>query len=176
MRPMSRRLQILLAIVGCAGVLALVDGGAAAAARGTATPAAVVRVHAVAHPATAAAVLKFLAHAGAAYYVFEHFIWKPYKAGDLHGFTHVFTIAKAGLAALFVYHELKVMAGDVKGSKLLSFLAAPIALAVAKLSSLKSAISGGKLTAIAGVQSDLGSISQKAGSKGFVIKEIEHAL
>lgn len=173
---MSRRVHIWLAIVGCAGVLAVADGAATAVARGQARPVPVVRVEAVAHPATAVAVIKFLAHAGAAYYVFDHFIWKPYKAGDLHGFTHVFTIAKAGLAALFVYHELKAMAGDVKNSKLLSFLTAPIALAIAKLSSLKSAISGGKLTVIATIESELSAISQKAGSKGVLIKEIVHAV
>ena len=65
---------------------------------------------------------KFLLHAGIAYYVFDHFIWKPYRAGDLHGFTHAFTIAKAAIAALFVYHEAKLMATDVKGSKSLKFL------------------------------------------------------
>jgi hypothetical protein len=173
---MSRRVQILLAIVGCAGALAIADGAAVAASRAHATPASMVRVEAVAHPATAIAVVKFLAHAGAAYYVFDHFIWKPYKAGDLHGFTHAFTIAKAVLAALFVYEQVKAMAGDVKGSKLLSFLTAPVALAIAKLSELKSAITGGKLSVIATIESYLGSISQKAGSKGIVIKEIQHAV
>ena len=63
---------------------------------------------------------------GAAYYVFDHFIWRPYRAGDLHGFTHMVKIAKAALAALFVYHEVELMAGDVKNSKTLSFLTAPI--------------------------------------------------
>ncbi len=172
---MTRRLQILLALVSCAGVLALADG-TAVASRPQASPASLARVEAVAHPATAAAVTKFLLHAGAAYYVFDHFIWKPYRAGDLHGFTHVVKIAEAGIAALFVYHEVKLMAGDVKNSKSLSFLTAPIAIAVGKLSALKSAIHGGDLGSVVSMQSELGSIKQQAAGKGVAIKEIEHAV
>ena len=166
----------MLAIVGCAGVLAVAGGAAAAASRGQAQPAPVVRVEAVAHPATAAAVAKFLLHAGAAYYVFDHFIWKPYRAGDLHGFTHVVKIAEAAVAALFVYHEAKLMAADVKGSKTLSFLTAPVAIAVGKLSALKAGIKDGDLGSVVSMQSELGSIKQQAGHKGVVIKELEHAL
>ncbi len=172
---MTRRLQILLALVSCAGVLAIADG-AAAATRLQARPASLTRVEAVAHPATAAAVTKFLLHAGAAYYVFDHFVWKPYRAGDLHGFTHVVKIAEAAVAALFVYHEVKLMAGDVKNSKTLSFLTAPLAIAIGKLSSLKTNIKDGNLDSVVSMQSELGSIKQQAGSKGVAIKEIEHAV
>jgi hypothetical protein len=171
---MVRRLQLLMALVGCVGAFAVASSASAAAPHST--PVALVRAEAVAHPATAVAVAKFLLHAGVAYYVFDHYIYKPWKAGDLHGFTHAFTIAKAALAALFVYHEVKEMAGDVKGSKLLSFLTAPIAAAIAKLNALKSAITGGNLSAIGNVQSSLGGIQSQAGAKGVVIKEILHTI
>lgn len=171
---MVRRLQLLVALLGCAGVLVLAGSASASAQRSG--PAAIVRVQAPAHPATAVAVAKFLLHAGAAYYVFDHYIYKPWKAGDLHGFTHAFTIAKAAIAAVFVYHEVEVMAGDVKSSKLLSFLTAPVAAVIGKLGSLKSAITGGNLNAIGSVQSDLGAVRSQAGAKGYVIKEIVHAL
>lgn len=171
---MLRRLQLLMALVGCVGAFALASSAAAAPSHPR--PAAIMHIDAVAHPATATAVAAFLLHAGIAYYVFDHYIYKPWKAGDLHGFTHAFTIAKAALAALLVYHEVKAMAGDVKGSKLLSFLTAPIAAVVAKLDSLKSAITGGNLGAIGTVQSDLGGIQSKAGGKGVAIKEIVHAI
>jgi hypothetical protein len=177
---------LLAAVVGCLCVLAFAGGGVALASGPQARPATAALTSAgvmtvplarpLAHPATALAVTKFLLHAGIAYYVFDHYIYKPWKAGELHGFTHVLTIAKAGLAALFVYHELKVMAGDVKDSKLLTFLTAPIALAITKLSALKSAITGGNLNAIGMVEGELGSIKQQAGSKGILIKEIVHAL
>ena len=171
---MVRRLQLLVAILGCVGAFAI--AASASASIHHARPAAIVRVESVAHPATAVAVAKFLLHAGIAYYVFDHYIYKPWKAGDLHGFTHAFTIAKAAVAAVFVYHELGVMAGDVKGSKLLTFLTAPIAAVVTKLSSLKSAITGGNLNAIGSIQSGLGSVESQAGAKGYVIKEIVHAI
>ena len=79
-------------------------------------------------------------------------------------------------AAVFVYHEVKLMAGDVKGSKTLSFLTAPIAAVITKLDSLKSAITGGNLGAISTVDGSLGSIESQAGAKGVVIKEIVHSV
>ena len=170
---MVRRLQLLVAILGCVGAFAV---AASASAAHASKPTAIVRVEAVAHPATAVAVAKFLLHAGIAYYVFDHYIYKPWKAGDLHGFTHAFTIAKALVAAVFVYHEVKVMAGDVKDSKLLTFLTAPLAAVITKLSSLKSAITGGNLNAVGSIQNDLGAVKSQAGAKGYVIKEIVHAI
>jgi hypothetical protein len=173
---MTARARLLVVLVGCVAALALSAAGASAERTAAARPLSGVPAHVLARPATVAATAEFLLHAGIAFYVFDHYIYKPYKAGDLHGFTHVVTIAKAALAALFVYHEVKVMAGDVKRSKLLSFLTAPIALAIAKLSSLKSAVTGGNLGAVATVEGDLGSVQQKAAGKGILIKEIVHAL
>jgi hypothetical protein len=171
---MIRRMQLLLALLGCAAVFAVAASASASVPHSR--PLAIVRVDGAARPATAVAVAKFLLHAGIAYYVFDHYIWKPYKAGDLHGFTHAFTIAKAAIAALFVWHEVKLMAGDVQGSKVLSFLATPITAVIAKLDSLKSAITGGNLGAIGTVDSGLGSIQKQAGGKGVLIKEIVHAI
>jgi hypothetical protein len=165
-----------MALVGCVGVLGIAASASASASVTNRSALAIVRVDAGARPHTTAAVAKFLVHAGIAYYVFDHYIWKPFKAGDLHGFTHAFTIAKAALAALFVYHEVKLMAGDVQGSKLLSFLTAPIAAVITKLDSLKSAVSGGNLGAISTVDGSLGSIESQAGAKGVVIKEIVHSV
>ena len=164
-------------MLACAGTLMFAAGGSdVASAFAQNRPALVVHHDATAHAATAAATAKFLLHAGIAYYVFDHYIWKPFKAGDLHGFTHAFTIGKAVLAAVFVYHEVKLMVTDVKASKLLSFLATPITLVVAKLESLKSDITGGHLNALNGVQSGLGGIKQQSNAKGAVIKEITHSL
>lgn len=171
---MLRRVQLLTALLACAGALMIAAGASASVAHRR--PAAIERSHAVAHPATAVAVTKFLLHAGISYYVFDHYIYKPFKAGDLHGFTHAFTIAKAALAAVFVYHEVKLMVADVKDSKLLSFLATPITAVIAKLESLKSAITGGNLNAIGTVNSTLGAIKQQAGAKGVAIKEIVQSV
>jgi hypothetical protein len=165
-----------MVLVGCVGVLGIAASASASASASHRRPVAIVRVDAAAQPYTAVAVTKFLLHAGVAYYVFEHYIWKPCKAGDLHGFTHAFTIGKALLAAVVVYHEAKLMAGDVKGSKLLSFLSAPIAAVVTKLGSLKSAISGGNFGALSTINGALGSIQSQAGAKGVVIKQITQSV
>jgi hypothetical protein len=172
---MRRRAQLLMALVGCLGALAIAASASASAAAPHSRPTAIVRVDAAARPHTAVAVTKFLLHAGIAYYVFDHYIWKPYKAGDLHGFTHAFTIGKALLAAVVVVHEVKLMAGDVKGSKLLSSLTAPIAAVSAKLGSLKSEISGNS-SALGTINGGLGSIESLAGAKGVVIKQITQSV
>lgn len=181
---MTRRLHLWAALLACVGALALGCGVAMAAASGGArpavaahsVPAAELHGGAVAHAESATAVAKFLLHAGIAYYVFDHYIWKPFKAGHLHGFFHALTIAKAAVAALFVYHEVKEMAADVKQSKLLRFLTSPIALAIRSLESLKSAITGGSLNPISAVHGQLGTVQSQAHGKGYVIKEIVHAL
>ncbi|MDE3131385.1 MAG: hypothetical protein KGL16_09555 [Acidobacteriota bacterium] len=169
------------ALLICLGVLAFAavgSSGALAQSRHAALTRHALVAHGmpVARPATAAATAKFLLHAGLAFYVFDHFIWKPYKAGELHGFTHKLKIIEAGVAALFVYHEAKLMVTDVKASKLLSFLATPITAVVNKLASLKSAITGGHFSAVTGMQSSLGAIKQQSNAKGVVIKEIVHSV
>jgi hypothetical protein len=174
---MTKRVHLLIAVAACVGMLAAVAAGSGAATASAQSRSVLVQRHdAVAHPATAAATTKFLLHAGLAYYAFDHYIWKPFKAGDLHGFTHKIKIVEAGLAAAFVYHEAKLMITDAKGSKLLSSLAVPITAVVAKLSSLKSDISGGNLNSVSNVQSDLGSIKQQSNSKGVMIKEIASSI
>ena len=173
-----------MAVLGCIGALAVAGAGGQLAAASVPSHAGSVQGragsvlvdNAVARPATAAATAKFLLHAGIAYYVFNHYIWKPFRAGDLHGFTHLVTIAKAALAAVFVYHEAKLMIADVKDSRLLSFLATPITAVIGKLSSLKSAVTGGNLNAVSGINGQLGTIQSQAGGKGVAIKEITHAL
>jgi hypothetical protein len=117
---------------------------------------------------------KFLFHAGLALGAFHHWIYKPFKAGDLkHPLLHKVALIKAGLAGLFVYHELKLAASDAKSSKLLSTLFAPITLVAAKLASLKSSITSGKAKGsdLEGVKSELDQISSSASAKGKPITE-----
>ena len=82
-------------------------------------------------------------------------------------------MAKAGLAALFVYHELKLAAENAKSSKLLRPLVAPLTAAGAKLNSLKPSITNGSVNAseIDGLNSQLGQIKSTASAKGQSIKE-----
>jgi hypothetical protein len=84
---------------------------------------------------------KFVLHAGLAFGAFHHFIYKPYKAGSLHGFG---ALAKAGLAGLFTVHELKVAKADAESSPTLCHLAAPFDKAGAAITAAISNIKGGK--------------------------------
>lgn len=69
---------------------------------------------------------KFLLHAGLAFGAFHRYIYKPFLSG---GFTpplrHKLAIVKAGAAALFAYHEIKIALIDAQSSALLSKLVSP---------------------------------------------------
>jgi hypothetical protein len=164
---------VAAAVLACAAMLA-VAGSAGVASASTRSRTAMVAGHsATAHPASTAG---FLIHAGLAFYVFDHYIYRPFKAGDLtHGFTHKLKLIEATAAALFVYHELTLAISDVKGSKL-AFLAVPITALAAKLASLKSALGDGNTSAVSGINGSLGTIGQQAAGKGFTIKPIVHSV
>jgi hypothetical protein len=122
---------------------------------------------------TSAPKTKFILHAGLAYFAFHRYLWEPYKAGDLkHPLDHKLTLAKAGIASLFVYHELKEASVDVKSSKLLSKLFSPLIAVSHKLSSLKSDLLSGNTNAVQSIQNDLGSIKNQAGSLGASINPV----
>ena len=108
------------------------------------------------------ATTKFAIHAGLAFGAFHHWIYKPIKAGGLRNPTaHKLALVKAGLAAVFVYHELKVAADDAKSSKLLSPLVAPLTAAGDKLSSLKTSIAHGSVN-----EADIESVNSQLGQIG----------
>ncbi|HWD75140.1 MAG TPA: hypothetical protein VG371_08370 [Solirubrobacteraceae bacterium] len=113
-------------------------------------------------------------HAGLAFGAFHHWIYKPIKAGVLkHPFSHKLTLVKAGLAALFVSHELKIAVQDAKASKVLRPVMAPLEAAATKLSDLKSSITGGSVNPsdVNGVNSQLSQAAQTAKSAGQPITE-----
>lgn len=117
---------------------------------------------------------KFVLHAGLAFGAFHHFIYKPIKAGALrHPFSHKLTLIKAGLAALFVSHELKLAAADVRSSKLLSRLFSPLTTAADKLKALRGSLASGSANPsdVSGLNSQLSRIGGTAASKGQPISE-----
>lgn len=118
---------------------------------------------------TRLAKTKFVLHAALGFGAFHHYIYEPARAGDLtHPLSHKLTVAKAGLAALFTYHELKLAAQDVRSSALLSKLFAPISIAATKIKNLGSSIKGGHASAsnVEGINSSLTSIKSTAASNG----------
>jgi hypothetical protein len=161
-----RKLSLIVAVTACIAAFGLAGCGSKSSSGGGTVASSSSTVH--------FAKTKFLLHAGLAFGAFHHFIYLPIKAGDLkHPFLHKLTLVKAGLAALFVYHELKLAAVDVKSSKILSTLFSPLTFAAAKLASLKGALTSGSAnpSAITNLNSTLTQIGNTASSKGQSISE-----
>ena len=160
---MLRRVALLLAVVGCIAALGVAGCGSSNSSSST-TPSTTTHF----------AKTKFVFHAGLAFGAFHHFIYNPYRAGNLrHPLSHKLAVAKAALAAAFVYHELKLAANDVKSSKLLSKLFAPITIVAAKIRGLGNPIKSGQDPGpeIAGANSSLASIKSTAASNGQPISD-----
>ncbi|MGH3784265.1 MAG: hypothetical protein ACRDRO_27505 [Pseudonocardiaceae bacterium] len=108
---------------------------------------------------------KFVLHAGLGFGAFHHFIYAPYKAGNLHGLG---ALAKAGLAGLFTVHELKLAKADAESSPTLCHLAAPFDKATAAISSSTSKIKSGKASSqdIEGMNNDVNTVQSGAAAGG----------
>ncbi|HWE08820.1 MAG TPA: hypothetical protein VG325_05675 [Solirubrobacteraceae bacterium] len=171
-RPWVRPFTILccigaLAMAGCAsGSSSSSSAAGPAAASATSTGSAT--------SSTELPTVKFVLHAGLAVGAFHHWIYTPIKAGVLkHPFSHKLTLVKAGLAALFVYHELKIAVQDAKASKVLRPVVAPLEAAANKLDQLKASITGGSVNPadLTGINSQLSQAAHTAKSAGQSITE-----
>jgi hypothetical protein len=121
---------------------------------------------------TAFAKTKFILHAGLAFGAFHHFIWKPYRAGDFrHPFSHKLTLVEAGLAVLFVRHELVLALHDAQSSPTLSKLVSPITALENRLHGLDTAVRGGDGSTLGSDNAAVGQIEQQAGQAGQPIQE-----
>jgi hypothetical protein len=177
---MSRRTWTLLAAIGCIALLALAGCGKSKSSSSAATPAPSAETSTTASaptttaPPTKLATTKFVFHAGLAIGAFHHFIYKPFKAGEFqHPLSHKATVLAAGLAGLFIYHELKYASKDAKASKLLKPLVAPIEAIGTKLSAARSSLASGKANPaeLQGVKSELDKVASGAAAKGKPIPE-----
>jgi hypothetical protein len=160
---MLRRSALLIAVVGCIAGSGLSGCGSSNSSSSTAPT-----------TTTHFAKTKFLFHAGLAYGAFHHFIYNPYRAGNFrHPLSHKAAVVKAALAATFVYHELRLAANDVKSSKVLSTLFAPITIVAAKIRGLGGSIKSGQdpSSQITGANSSLASIKSTAASNGQPITD-----
>lgn len=161
---MSRRGRIVLLTLIAVLALGLAGcGKSSSSGSSTSTP------QSSSQPATSFAKTKFVLHAGLAFGAFHHFIYKPYKAGKLHGFG----LVKGGLAGLFAYHEVKLALTDARSSPLLSRLLSPLTALSNKLQSLGSSLKGGSVdpTAIESTNTDVGVASAASKAAGQPISE-----
>jgi hypothetical protein len=117
---------------------------------------------------------KFVLHTGLAFGAFHRYIYKPFRSG---GFSpplrHKAALVKAGLAAVFAYHEIKIALMDARSSRLLSKLVSPLTALQAKLSSLGASLKRGKLDAgqINSANADVNSASALSAKAGQPIAD-----
>jgi len=172
-----RRLVVVISAVCCIGALGLAGCGSSSGSSPTSvasTASSGASTTGSASGTKSLATAKFLLHAGLAFGAFHHFIYNPVKAGALKNpGSHKLTLAKAGLAGLFVYHEVKLAAANAKSSKLLSPLVAPLTALGDKLKSLKTSITSGSASSsdIDSLNSQVDQIKSTAAAKGQSIKE-----
>jgi hypothetical protein len=161
LRTRTRVLLIGIVLVGLVSVVGCGPSSSTSATSASTVPgAACQQVGSVNFDKT-----KFVLHAGLAFGAFHHFIYRPYKAGNLHGFG---PLAKAGLAGLFTVHELKLAKADAESSPTLCHLAAPFDKASAALSGSISKIKSGKASSqdIEGLNNDVNAVQHGAQADG----------
>jgi hypothetical protein len=179
---MLRRSAVLLAVTGCLAALVVAGCGSSKSSSTSAAPAG-GSTPTVTSPATGGgtttskvsfAKTKFVFHAGLAFGAFHRWIYGPFRAGVFaKPLTHKAAIAKAALAALFTYHELKLAAHDVQASKILRTLFSPLTFVINKVRALSAAIRGGHVSGseINGVNSGIAGVTSPASAAGAPIAE-----
>jgi hypothetical protein len=119
--------------------------------------------------------VKFVLHAGLAFGAFHRYLYKPFKAGAFSGglFKHKLTVVKAGLAALFVYHELKLAVKDAQASPKLSKLIAPLTALADKVKSVGSSVKSGNpdASSLSSANGDVTSLSGLASAAGVSVPD-----
>ena len=150
---------ILLPIAGCASSNSTSSAAAPQAASTTT----------IEHAKT-----KFVLHAGLAFGAFHRWIYKPARQGLLaHPFLHKLTAIKAGLAAAFVYHELRLALADAQANPTLSKLVAPITALQNRFKTLQGEVKSGGASAgaVDGVNGAVSSLKQQSAAAGQPITE-----
>ena len=139
MRTTTIWMAILLSVAVLAGCGTGTSSTSAAAGGGAGATSATSTTH--------LAKTKFILHAGLAFGAFHRYIYKPYKEGKFSGglFHHKLATLKAGLAAAFAYHEVKLALQDARSSKLLSKALAPLLALQTKLGTLASGLTHGNV-------------------------------
>ena len=135
----------------------------------------------VSAPATRAAFLektRFLGHAGVAFFAFHHFVYARYQQGGFSSGTsgRVGNIAKAAVALLVSYHELKSARDIANKSKspTLHLLAAPLNLVTGQANQVYQDMHGGHYNPndIRGLNNSYNNFHNVASSGGYAIRDI----
>jgi hypothetical protein len=156
-----------MAILLTAAVIAGCGSGASSSTAGPGATSSTSTTH--------LAKTKFVLHAGLAFGAFHRYIYKPYKEGKLSGglLHHKLATFKAGLAAAFAYHEVRLALQDARSSKLLSKALAPLLALQTKLGALADGLKHGDVNgnAITSANADAGQTSQAGAGAGQPISD-----
>lgn len=169
----SKLITLALIATLLASVVAPPFAGRAGAAAPAAPAASGMQSHAAFLDKT-----RFLAHVGAAYYAFHHWVYTPYKNGAFKSGApgRIKAIAKAALALAFTYHELKV-AYDIankSSSKTLHALVTPLNALISKANAEVTKLKDGNASTsdLQGFANTATSFSSQAQKNGFKISDI----
>lgn len=154
----------------CVAVFVLAGVGASTAAAAPLRATKVSRVQCF-FPKT-----KFVFHAGLAFGAFHRYIYKPYKAGSFTGAGKVAAIAKAALAAVFVYHEIHEAQKQVPCSQTLQTLESPLTKLLSVIKAAETKLKSGSLPNIDALGKSFDAIGTQAGGLGVTIKDISHGI
>jgi hypothetical protein len=123
---------------------------------------------------------KFVIHMGLAFGAFHRYIYKPLKTGAFRSGAsgRLKALLKAGAAALFAAHELKLANTDALSDSHLRPLAEKIDALFRKLGSLGSALKAGSLNPadILGSAGAVSSLGAASSGLGVGIKDVVPAL
>jgi hypothetical protein len=165
-RPLTAALLILaLALASACGSK---SSTASTAGEGT-TPA----------PNIHGATTKFVFHTGLALGVFHRYVYKPFKAGDFrHPLLHKLALLKAGAAALFIAHEVRLASEDAKASALLRKFIAPLQSLASSIGGLASGLKSGHpdTAALGSANSEVEALKGGAAAAGVPVREIAGAV
>jgi hypothetical protein len=118
---------------------------------------------------------RFALHAGLAFGAFHRYVYKPFRDGAFSSGVQgrLVAMAKAGAAALFVFHELKVAKADAEADSTLCHLVAPLDSLGAKLSTMGDRLKHGDANTsdLEGANTDVAKLTQNAQSSGTSIRE-----
>lgn len=172
---MLRRSAVLFALIACFAAAGVAGCGSSSSSSASSASTATTSQASSSTATTRLPTAKFVLHMGLAGGAFHRYIYKPFKAGAFgKPLSHKASLAKAALATLFIYHELKLAAQDAKQSKVLAPLFAPLEALSAKISGLRHQLVGGKYSGadINAIQAGGGQIVMGAGAKGVNVPDI----
>ena len=115
---------------------------------------------------------KFVLHAGLAFGAFHRYLYKPFKAGDFTGPDKVKVIAKAAVAAAFIYHEVGEALKQAQCSHTLAVLVTPLTALTGAIKTATDQLKAGGLPDISQLGTAFDAIGTQAGGVGTPIKDL----